>query len=89
MTVNVDCSECGHQFEVPRSLKGGIANCPACEKAVPVAGGPEPLFWVLLGGAVVAACAISGSVFLAAGAGAGLVTGAVLLAVIIGVVLLQ
>ncbi len=35
-------------FEVPRSMKGGIANCPKCQKIVSVPGGPEGLFYVLL-----------------------------------------
>ena len=44
MSVPVDCSECGEPFEVPKSLRGGLANCPRCGKAVKVADGPEPLF---------------------------------------------
>jgi len=35
-------------FQVPRSMKGGIANCPRCRKIVSVPGGPEGLFYVLL-----------------------------------------
>ena len=43
-------------------MKGGIANCPQCRKAVEVGGGPEPLFWLLLaagGLAVLVAAAIA------------------------------
>lgn len=29
-------------------MKGGHASCPSCNKAVPVPGGPEALFWILL-----------------------------------------
>jgi hypothetical protein len=35
-------------FQVPQSMKGGIANCPRCRKIVDVPGGPEGLFYVLL-----------------------------------------
>jgi len=35
-------------FQVPQSMKGGIANCPRCRKIVNVPGGPEGLFYVLL-----------------------------------------
>jgi hypothetical protein len=35
-------------FQVPRSMKGGIANCPRCQQAVDIPGGPEGLFYVLL-----------------------------------------
>lgn len=45
--VNVAC-DCGNIFQVPRSMKGGIANCPKCRKSVNVPGGPEALFYVLL-----------------------------------------
>ena len=45
--INVTC-DCGNMFQVPRSMKGGIANCPRCRKVVEVPGGPEGLFYVLL-----------------------------------------
>lgn len=45
--VDVAC-DCGNIFQVPRSMKGGIANCPKCRKSVDVPGGPEGLFYVLL-----------------------------------------
>jgi hypothetical protein len=45
--INVAC-DCGNMFQVPRSMKGGIANCPKCKKSVDVPGGPEGLFYVLL-----------------------------------------
>ncbi len=45
--INVTC-DCGNMFQVPRSMKGGIANCPRCRKIVEVPGGPEGLFYVLL-----------------------------------------
>ena len=46
--IEVHCP-CGHFFRVARSLKGGMANCPRCGKAADVPGGPEGLFWLLLG----------------------------------------
>ena len=45
--IDVTC-DCGNIFQVPRSMKGGIANCPKCRKSVNVPGGPEGLFYVLL-----------------------------------------
>ena len=45
--IEVACN-CGNMFQVPRSMKGGIANCPICKNSVDVPGGPEGLFYVLL-----------------------------------------
>lgn len=83
MTLEIDCDECGHRFRVPRSMKGGLANCPDCKQAVPVGGGPEALFWIILGLAVGGDILISAVVFFAAGATAGLVTAGILTAVIV------
>ena len=47
--IEANCPHCHRRFVVRRSLKGGVASCPECNKAVPVPGGPEPLFWVLVG----------------------------------------
>ena len=41
--------DCGHRFNVPGSLRGGMSNCPSCGKAAAVPGGPEKLFWLVLG----------------------------------------
>ena len=41
--------DCGHRFNVPGSLRGGMSNCPSCGKAADVPGGPEKLFWLVLG----------------------------------------
>ena len=41
--------DCGHRFNVPGSLRGGMSNCPSCGKAAAVPGGPEKLFWPVLG----------------------------------------
>lgn len=43
------CPHCDQSFPVPKSMHGGTANCPSCRRAVPVGGGYEPLFWVLVG----------------------------------------
>ncbi len=45
--IDVAC-DCGNIFQVPRSMKSGIANFPKCRKSVNVPGGPEALFYVLL-----------------------------------------
>ena len=47
--VPVRCP-CGGEFSVAESLKGGIANCPHCRRAIQIPGGFDPLFWGLLGG---------------------------------------
>ncbi|MEQ8768517.1 MAG: hypothetical protein RL885_31720 [Planctomycetota bacterium] len=46
---------CSHQFRVPTSLRGGIVNCPSCQKAVDVPRGsrPEFLFWLCIIGLAV------------------------------------
>ena len=41
--------DCCHRFNVPGSLRGGMSNCPSCGKAAAVPGGPEKLFWLVLG----------------------------------------
>ena len=41
--------DCGHRFNVPGSLRGGMSNCPSCGKAAAVPGGPEKLFSLVLG----------------------------------------
>ncbi len=61
-SLEVTCEYCSTRFEVPYSMKGGLANCPHCEKATKVSGGAEPLFWViciavLLGGIMLAGLA--------------------------------
>lgn len=33
-------------------MKGGLANCPDCQKAVPVLHGFDFLFWLLIAGGV-------------------------------------
>ena len=42
-------------------MRGGYASCPTCNKAVPVPGGPEPLFWLLLSGAIALSVIIAGA----------------------------
>ena len=71
--VEVYCRECSHRFRVPPSLQGGLANCPSCRRTTPVAGGPEPLFWVLLGAGILLVLAIASAFFLA-----GEITGGVI-----------
>lgn len=83
--VAVSCP-CGGRFQVPASLKGGLANCPACGKATPVRGGWEPLFWLLLSIGVALVLGISAALWAAAGAaaaGIALGVGAVVLTAIV------
>lgn len=37
--IDVQCEHCGHGFDVPATLKGGVANCPDCRRATDVRGG--------------------------------------------------
>ena len=83
--VSVDCP-CGHRFEVRKSLRGGLANCPGCGKAAPVPGGPEPLFWLILGGAVIGLGCVVAFLYVTAGASVAAIVGGIgLLAIIVGV----
>jgi hypothetical protein len=59
-------------FQVPRSMKGGIANCPRCREIVDVPGGPEGLFYVLLFLGIAVVVGISALLF-AVSATAGLI----------------
>lgn len=68
--VAVACS-CGGKFQVSDSFKGGLVNCPSCGKATTVPGGPEPLFWGLLGGGVALVLIGSGLLWAFVGAVAG------------------
>jgi len=61
--IEVYC-DCGHLFHAKKSLGGGLTNCPRCHKAVEVSGGPEPLFWILLGGGELVVLTIAALVFL-------------------------
>ena len=82
--INVTC-DCGNMFQVARSLKGGIANCPRCRKIVDVPGGPEGLFYVLLFLGVAVVLGIS-ALFFAVSTTAGLVALALgCLGILIGV----
>ena len=65
--IHVLCPECGTGFAVPPSMRGGVANCPNCGRAVPVPGGPEPLFWLLVACGVVAVLMATGLAWLAGG----------------------
>jgi hypothetical protein len=71
LTVRVDCP-CSGSFEVPDSMAGGLANCPACGKATAVPGLRDPFFRALQVGAVAAA----GACGLLVGREAGPVAGA-------------
>jgi hypothetical protein len=30
--MDVYCENCGHRFQIPESMKGGMFNCPECGK---------------------------------------------------------
>jgi len=62
--IDVTCSSCGEGFRVPKSLKGGVANCPRCGKVTEVPGGPEPLFWMIVALSLLLIVCVSGGCFL-------------------------
>jgi hypothetical protein len=66
VTVEVHC-ECGEIFDTPDQLKGGITNCPRCEKAVEVPGLSDPLWRVLQLCAALAWAGVTALVFVQAG----------------------
>ena len=82
--VEVTCRHCLLRFKAARSLKGGLTNCPQCGKATEVPGGPEPLFWALLGGGGLVVLAVAYLVAQLYGAAAGLAV-VLLGAVVIGI----
>jgi hypothetical protein len=86
--VEVYC-ECGHLFHAKKSLKGGLTNCPSCDKAVQVPGGPEPMFWILFGGGALLVLAIAAMLFFVAESTLGAVIVLIIGAAIIGGCLLM
>ena len=72
--VEIICPHCGAMFGVPRSMKGGIANCPECRTAVQVPGGYEPEFWLLWGLGAAFAVLVSWVAFAVQGLWAGIAT---------------
>lgn len=72
--LRVDCP-CGQVFHVARSMGGGLANCPSCERVndVPSAG-PEWLFVLSVGAGVLVVLVASGLAWAAGGATVGLTT---------------
>lgn len=66
--------DCGTQFLVPESLRGGISPCPACGKLVSVSPPRETVFYALVGCAVAIVVAVSGLIGWFGGLTAGLIT---------------
>lgn len=79
--VEAFCPHCELIFDVPASMKGGIANCPECRRTVEIRGGPEPIYWILVGCGVLAVLGVSGLIALVSPL-AGAVTAVVGLAVV-------
>ena len=63
--IDVHCGSCQIDFSVPKSMRGGIANCPNCSRTVSIQSGPELLYWFLVGCGVFAVVAVSGLIALA------------------------
>ena len=85
--VHVNCTFCENSFHVPKSMAGGMANCPECERAVEVKGGSDGLFRLLVAGGVLGIIMFSGLFFVI---GEPLVGGGVFVigAIIMGLVML-
>ena len=86
-SVDIACPHCGALFPVPKSMKGGIANCSECRTAVQVPGGYEPEFWLLWGLGAGFAVLLSWGAFVAGGLWPGIAVLAVGL-LILGVITL-
>lgn len=71
--VEVQC-DCGHEFQVPKSMKGGLVNCPVCQELVDVKEGFEFLYWLIIGTAFIFIGASSVVVYVSGGPVAGIVT---------------
>lgn len=69
--LSVYCPHCEAHFFAAKSMRGGYANCPTCQRAVQVAGGYEPLFWVLFSLGAAFVLFFSWMLFLGAGPIAG------------------
>lgn len=47
--IDIVCPRCGHEFEVPATLQGGVSNCPGCHKLVEIKGSPDAaIYWILV-----------------------------------------
>ncbi len=79
--IEVHCPHCELLFDVPRSMIGGIAGCPDCGRTVPIKSGPEPLYWILVGLAVLVVLGISAGIAFASPI-AGLVVAVIGLAIV-------
>lgn len=69
--LSVHCPFCDADFPAAKSMRGGYANCPRCNRAVQVGGGYEPLFWVLCGLGAAFVLGISTLLFFVVGPVAG------------------
>ncbi|MFN0059884.1 MAG: hypothetical protein ACKVX7_15605 [Planctomycetota bacterium] len=47
-SMRIDCEHCGQSIEIPRTLKGGLTNCHACQRIVAVRGSTDVFFFTLL-----------------------------------------
>ena len=83
--VRVDCA-CGRVFHAPKSMGGGLANCPGCGKASEVRGGVEVAWVVVVAAGVLVVLGVTAGAWAAGGWIAGLVAlgigGAILAAAI-------
>ncbi len=71
---HVLCEHCPEEFDVAKSLQGGLANCPNCGKATAVPGGPEALFILAVSLGVLLGGGATWLIWISAGATAGLIT---------------
>jgi uncharacterized paraquat-inducible protein A len=63
--IDVRCDSCQTAFSVPKSMRGGIANCPNCRRSVRIQSGPELFYWALVGGSVFGVVTVSALITLA------------------------
>lgn len=70
--MDVYCENCGHRFEIPESMKGGMFNCPECSKLQSAGRHWHDTLWSgLYWGGVLVGCGLGITAFLNGHAPAG------------------
>ena len=61
--VHVVCSACKDTATLPKSLAGGVANCPRCGALIDVPGTPDaPIYWGVIFMLCLGVTAVAGAV---------------------------
>jgi len=85
--IDVACTSCGRPFQVARSLKGGLTNCPGCGALVELRGGVDLDFAALVALGVVLVLGVTAVAWAAGGMIAAVVAFLVAAAILAAVIL--